>query len=242
MAQSGFTQHWGLGARKIMTEIGEPQDTTVSIFIVSDEGIPRQALAHLLQARPEYKVVGHSDMAGAEFAACELRPAVVLMHAGNLSARTLGMIKYLSARNIPVVVLLRQRNPWLAHACHRAGATGLVLLEAAPVDLFSAVNAAAVHKRSVDPLLAGALFDTGPGLNGAVTPDLSARESQVLRYLAYGYSNVEIARKLKVSTKSVETYRARLMEKLDFKGRTDIVRFALMTGILSPNDVDDVAS
>lgn len=221
---------------------GGGKTETVPVFIISDEGIPREALVHFVRARPEYRVVGQSSVSEAESSSWEPQPAVVLVHAGTVRAETLATIKSLSGHRIPVVVLLRQHNPWLVHACRRVGATGLVAVEAAPSDLFAAINAAAMHKSYVDPLLVDALFDTVPGLNDMSPPELSTRESQVLRYLAYGCSNVQIARKLNVSTKSIETYRARLMEKLNLKGRTDVVRFALLTGILSPNDVDDIAS
>lgn len=242
MLQGGWRRRWGIGACGIMTESGHVPAKTVSLFIISDEGIPREALVHFFNARPEFHVIGSANVAEAQSASWEPRPSVVLIHSGVVSAQTLALITSLSARRIPAVVLLRQRNPWLVRAFHRAGATGLVSVEAMPSDLICSVNAAATHKRSVGPLLAVALFDSVSRLTDISMPDLSARESQVLKYIAYGYSNVQVAKHLKVSTKSVETYRSRLMEKLDLKGRTDIVRFALLTGILNPDDVESLAS
>lgn len=228
--------------RGTIRTISEIQATPISIFVVSDEAIPRDALVHLLKACPEYRVIGNTTVEGALSADWELRPAVALVHAGNLTPQVLALVKVLSARNIPVVVILRQRNAWQVQAYRKAGAIGLVLVEATSMQMFNVIRAAVMRRPSVDPVLAGALLETVSGPLTLSAPELSVREAQVLRYLAYGYSNVQIACRLTVSTKSIETYRSRLMEKLELRDRADIVRFALLTGILAASNVDDLAS
>src|SRR6185437_8770568 len=125
-------------------------------------------------------------------------PAVVLIHAGTASARVLETIQWFKARNIAVVALIRNRNPWLVHAYHKAGAIGLVLIEGRTADLFDAVNAAAADKPFLDPLLSETVLEMSRGSRSMSSCELSARESQVLKYLAYGYSNAQIAVKLEV--------------------------------------------
>lgn len=220
-----------------------PEQHGVSLVVISDEGIPAQALVHLLKARPGYNVVGESTIAGAESMVWDPPPDVAVIHVGAAGLHILGLVQALRARSIPTVMLLRHRSPWLVHACHRAGAVGLVHLESRSVHLFGALQAAAMGKSFIDPSLSEAVLETAQGPNGTFARELSARESQVLKYLAYGYNNAQIARKLNVSTKSVETYRARIMEKLQLKDRTDLVRFALITGVLAANDLcEDMAS
>ena len=223
--------------------MGHDRSISTSIIVISDEGIPRQALVHLLQAQAQYKVLGESTVDAAKSLEWDGVPGVAVIHAGSAGAGVLGLIPCLKSAEIPVVVLFRHRNPWLVQAFLKAGASGLVLMEAKPAELFRAIDAAAARKPFLDPLLSQVVFEFVPEPTRDVTRELSRREAQVLKHLAYGFTNAQIARRLSVSVKSVEIYRARMMEKLQLKDRTDLVRFALVTGILDANAIDgDLAS
>lgn len=215
----------------------------ISLFVISDDGIPRQALIHLLNGQSDYKVVGESSIAAAKAAVGQVGPAVALINVGSAGARVLGLVEFLKTRNIPVVMLLRYSSAWLVRAYHAAGAIGFVLVQSNQSDLFRAIGSAAQRRPFVDPCLSDAVLELAPDPSREESRELSKREAQVLKYLAYGFNNAQVAQKLNVSTKSVETYRARLMGKLRLKSRTDLVRFALMTGILNGGHLDaDMAS
>jgi DNA-binding NarL/FixJ family response regulator len=117
-----------------------------------------------------------------------------------------------------------------------AGASGFLLKRAATEELIQAIRVVASNGAYVDPTLAGKVlsnFMRRPSAGS--TPDrndLSEREMEVLRLIAWGYSNKEIAGQLNISVKTVETYKTRLAEKLDLKSRTEIVRYALRQGWL----------
>lgn len=223
--------------------VGEQQRLSIALFLIGNDGIPRDALTHLLQSHPEYNVVGKSSVADAASLTWDPKPDVILVLGSGAGGGFIEFVQSLKARKIPVVVLVRNRYPWLVRACYTAGATGVVVVDARTVDLFGAIDAAAAHRRFLDPSLSETVLGTLSGQHTSVPRELSARESQVLKYLAYGYINAQIAKKLNVSTKSVETYRARVMEKLQLNDRIDLVRFAVMAGILAVNDLDeDIAS
>ena len=219
--------------------MGDGKLIRTTVFIVGDQDIPRQALVHLLKSRPEYTIAGEADVAGAESANWDATPDVVLVHAAVATTRILQLLQTLKERHIPTTVLLRHRYPWLVHSCYKAGATAVVLLHAKTSDFFQAIDTAAQHRRYLDPSLSEAMLDDASAHSATGARELSAREAQVLKYVAYGYKNSKIAEILNVSTKSVETYRARLMEKLNLRDRPDLVRFALSAGILDIEDIDE---
>ncbi|HEV7889480.1 MAG TPA: response regulator transcription factor, partial [Pyrinomonadaceae bacterium] len=117
-----------------------------------------------------------------------------------------------------------------------AGASGYVLKRAATDELVRAIRTVAAGGSYVEPTLAASLvssyFNQNTSDGRAAAGELSERESQVLRLIAWGYSNKEIAWKLNISAKTVDTYKLRLMEKLSLRSRTDIVRYALRQGML----------
>ena len=118
----------------------------------------------------------------------------------------------------------------------QAGAAGYLLKRAAAEELTLAIRTVAAGGVYLDPSLAGKVvggYIGKPAPDGeARRPDLSDREAEVLRLIAWGYSNKEIAAQLHISVKTVETYKTRLMEKLEFRSRVDLVRYALKQGWL----------
>ncbi len=117
-----------------------------------------------------------------------------------------------------------------------AGAAGFVLKRAATLELIQAIRVVATNGAYIDPTLAGEVLSTSmrkPRRQDASDRKvLSERETEVLRLVAWGYSNKEIAAQLRISVKTVETYKARLADKLELKSRTEIVRYAVHQGWL----------
>ena len=114
-----------------------------------------------------------------------------------------------------------------------AGALGYVLPRTAARELSSAIRAASHGRRYIDPNLSEELFELLAQQAESGTKVLSQREQQVIRMLAYGHTMKEIASRLNISRKSIETYLARGREKLGLQTRADIVRYALQTGMLN---------
>lgn len=134
-----------------------------------------------------------------------------------------------------VVVLTESDNAAVLRQFLAAGAAGCVPKRAAAADLVHAIRAAAGGRTCPDPPpvepTAPAEVAVGPGPEPAAPPaGLSERESEVVRLIALGHSNKEIAAQLKLSVKTVETYKTRSMEKLDMRSRVDIVRYAARRG------------
>ena len=138
---------------------------------------------------------------------------------------------------VKVVALTVHEDPsYLLQLC-KAGAVGYVLKRSAGDDLIHAIRTVAGGGVHFDATLAGKALKgrpgDAPGKEGMRRGDLSEREREVLILLAWGYSNKEIAGELDLSTKTVETYRVRINEKLGLRSRTEMVRYALRSGWLS---------
>jgi two-component system, NarL family, response regulator NreC len=127
-----------------------------------------------------------------------------------------------------VVVLTMQEDPEFARRALRAGAVGYVLKEAADDELVEAIRRAAVGETYLNPRLGAALAAAPPGPPG----DLTERELEVLRLIALGHTNSEIAEQLFLSVRTVETHRAHIQRKLGRTTRSELVRYALDIGLL----------
>ena len=129
---------------------------------------------------------------------------------------------------------MHEDKPYL-RSLLEAGASGYILKRSAAGELIRAIRAVAAGTTHLDPALSSTLVDSlvRKPLRGEVSgAALSAREEEVLRLIAQGYANKEIAAKLKLSIKTIETHKARSTEKLGLDGRADIIRFALANGWL----------
>jgi two-component system, NarL family, response regulator NreC len=127
-----------------------------------------------------------------------------------------------------VVVLTMQEDPEFARRALRAGAVGYVLKEAADDELVEAIRRAAIGETYLNPRLGAALAAAPPGPPG----DLTERELEVLRLIALGHTNAEIAEQLFLSVRTVETHRAHIQPKLGRTTRSELVRYALDIGLL----------
>ena len=205
-----------------------------TVLIAGDEAIPRLGLKHILDSEPSFTVIGESETEALINEARKLRPDVVVLHVASSRQRVPNLIRSLheALPRSGIVVLGRETHHTTVGLFFAGGALGYVLLRGTPKDLFSAVRAASRGRRFLDPKLSKEFTDLvlRQGANGPKL--LSQREHQVMLMLAQGHSVKEIASRLDLSRKSVETYQARVREKLNLHTRADMVRYALETGIL----------
>jgi DNA-binding NarL/FixJ family response regulator len=210
-----------------------PQESapgTIRVFLVDDHPIVRSGLRALVDAEPDMKVIGEAaDGLTALEAVAAAQPDVVVM---DLSLPKLGgaeATERLKAENpaIRVLALTAHEERGYVQLLLKAGASGYVLKRTAADDLVRAIRAIAGGGIYLDPAVAGHLVAPVAG-----SGQLSERESEVLRLIAEGHAMKEIASQLEISTRTLETYRARAMEKLALKTRADVVRYALQRGWL----------
>jgi len=219
----------------------------IRILIVDDHAILRSGLKMLLGAQPDMEVVSEAaDGDRAVQEALHTRPDVALMDLTMPGSGGLAAVKAI-VRDCPdtrVLVLSMHDDPAYLRSVLAAGASGYVLKRSVDIELLTALRS--VHRGGlfVDPSLAHVFVRDvlNKGSHGGETRALnvlSERESQVLRLIAEGRGSTEIASHLRVSVKTVETYRARIAEKLDLHTRHEIVRFALSTGVLTADTLSD---
>lgn len=214
--------------------------STLRIVLADDHVMLRDGLKSLVNAQPDMEVVGEADDGRAALAkAQELRPDVVVMDISMPELNGIQATEQLQGRSrgTKVLVLTAYDEVGYLRQLLQAGASGYVLKKAAAEDLVKAIRVVASGGVYLDPTLAGKVVGGYVGrkkLRGALQGvELSGREEEVLRLVAWGYTNKEVAGYLNISVKTVETHKTNLMEKLDLNGRSDIVRYALRRGWLS---------
>jgi two-component system response regulator NreC len=215
---------------------------TIRVLIADDHAILRSGLKMLINAQVDMEVVSEApDGDRAVQAARETRPHVALMDLTMPGSGGMGALEEI-ARCCPdtrVLVLSMHDDPAYLRSVLAAGASGYVLKRAVDTELLAAIRA--VHRGGVfvDPSLANVFVQDAldkaakPGRAPRSLNILSERERQVLGLVAQGYGSQEIANQIRVSVKTVETYRARIAEKLGLRTRNEIVRFAVQMGMLT---------
>jgi DNA-binding NarL/FixJ family response regulator len=210
------------------------------ILLADDHVTVRQGLKMLIESQGDMTVVSEaSDGTAAVEQARTLRPDVVVMDIsmpgmnGLVATRTLKSIQPDSV----IVILTRHGDDAYLQELLRAGADGYVLKQSAASELVQAIRATAARNQYLDSALtarvtAGFLAKRGRKAPGTGV-SLSDREAEVLRLIAAGYSNKEIAAQLELSVKTVEVHKANASRKLGLRGRIDIVKYALLQGWLS---------
>lgn len=214
----------------------------VRVLIVDDERLVRAGLRMVLAGEPDLEVVGEAvDGVEAVEAVRRLEPDVVLMDLGlprlDGVAATAALRRGSPVRPQVVVVTTFLADGRVLAAL-RAGAVGYVLKDAPEEQLIAAVRAAGSGAGVLDPRVVAQLVDGAAGpTGGAVDPriaSLTAREQEVLRLLAEGVSNDELARRLHIGAATVKTHVARVFEKLGLETRAQAVAAAYETGFVRP--------
>ncbi len=210
----------------------------IRILLADDHAVVREGLKALINSQPEIEVVGEaSDGPTAVSLTTELDPDVVIVDVsmpGLSGAQVTSQLRAIRPDRKVLVLTVHEDKGYLRQLLE-AGAVGYVLKRAAASELVQAIRAVASGGTYLDPTLAGGVVDnfirpTPEKESPAV--ELSDREAEVMRLIALGYSNKEIAAQLKLSVKTVETYKMRSMEKLQIRSRVDIVRYAAKRGWL----------
>jgi two-component system, NarL family, response regulator NreC len=208
----------------------------IRIVIVDDHAVVRSGLKLLLDAQEDLEVVGEAgDARTAVFEARARKPDVILMDVvmptGSGIEATPAVLK--EAPEAKVLILSMQDDPAYVREAFAAGASGYVLKEAADAELVAAVREVAAGQRYVHPALGARLVAAEADERARAEEDpLSEREHEILRLLALGHTNQEIASQLYLSVRTVETHRAHIMQKLRISTRAELVRYALERGVL----------
>lgn len=215
----------------------------IKILIAEDHETVREGLKMIVNAQKDLEVVGEAgDGREAVRLAQELKPDIVLMDVsmpelnGLIATAKLKRIQ----PDIKILTLTRHTDGAYLQELLQAGVSGYVLKQSAAADLIRAIRHVASGKNYLDPAIAGKVFDDYAGKNKKPRGEkfgakLTTRESDVLREIALGFSNVEIAEKMDVSVKTVEAHKANALQKLGFHRRNDIVRYAILQGWMREN-------
>ena len=211
------------------------------IMLVDDHATVRHGLKLMIDAEPDMAVIAEAgDGASAVQLAGESKPDVIVMDISMPGMNGLAAtqaIRKADARAV-IVTLTRHGDAAYLQELLRAGVSGYVLKRSAPTELLQAIRAAAAGGQYIDstlvPRITAGLMKGDRGGSKRPSGGLTDREADVLRLIASGYSNKEIAVRLTLSVKTVEAHKANAMRKLDLSGRIDIVKYAVLQGWLDP--------
>jgi DNA-binding NarL/FixJ family response regulator len=214
--------------------------TSIRILVTDDHAVLRAGLSSLLNAEPDMTVIGEAaDGSECLRVAQALQPDVILLDINMPGVNGLEALPLLreAAPQSRVLVLTMHDDITYLRQVLRAGGAGYVLKQAADKELLSAIRTVHsggtfLHPAHAQALLSDPAKAAQPEKNENALSLLSEREQETLKLIALGYSNKEIAEKLYLSVKTVETYKARIMEKLDLTTRAALVRFALQHKLL----------
>ncbi len=211
----------------------------IRILLADDHAVLRAGLRMLIDAQPDMETVGEAEDGPQTLERAQaLQPDVILLDISMPRLSGLTILHELRARapNARVLVLTMHADEEYLREALRLGAAGYVVKSAADQELLSAIRAVMRGEVYIHPSMTRVLLDDLIPVNKPAHADpwddLSEREQQVIRRVAMGYTNREIAEQLHLSVKTVETYRARAMEKLGLKTRAQLVQYAAHRGLL----------
>ncbi len=212
-------------------------------MIADDHTIVREGVRMILSSYPDIQVVGEAETGEqAVSMAAALRPEVVVMDISMPGMNGIEATRTIRRRNpdVSVLALTMHEDDHYVFQLLRAGASGYVLKRAAATDLIEAVRAASRGEAFLYPSVARTVVQDYLRRieSGEATRErfdgLTAREREVLALIAEGHTNQEIANRLYISIKTVQTHRAHIFEKLDLHDRTELVRYAIRKGLIEP--------
>ena len=211
----------------------------ISILIAEDHETVREGLKMIVNAQADMKVVAEARNGREAISlAREIQPRLVLMDISmpELSGLIATAKLHRVAPEIKVVILTRHTDEAYLQELLRAGISGYVLKQSSSAELLRAIREVAAGGKYLDPAITGKVFlgytDRGKQRGETRGMALTAREENILSQIALGFSNKEIADKLEITVKTVETHKINAMQKLGISHRNDIVRYAVLQGWL----------
>lgn len=210
----------------------------VTVVLADDHAVVRKGLRLLVDAEPGLRVVAEAGtVPDALRMARAHRPAVIVLDLNMPGGSSLEAIPTLleQAPATAIVVLTMQNEPSFARQALQAGALGFVLKEAADDELLGAIRLAAEGETYLNPRL-GARLAAQPPEPAGPPDELSDREVEVLKLIALGHTNAEIAGQLYLSVRTVESHRSHIQQKTRQSSRAELVRYALSNGLIELTD------
>ena len=211
----------------------------IRVLLAEDHQTIREGLRLIINGQPDMEVVGEADDGAVAVArAQELVPDIVIMDVSMPNLNGLQATARLKAccPEVKVLTLTRHSDGGYLQELLRAGVSGYVLKQSQSSELLAGIRAVAAGGKYLDPSVAGKAmreWERRPRATHEQAATLSPREEEVVRLIAWGFSNKEIAGRLELSVKTVETHKANAMQKLGMRSRIDVVRFAIIKGWLS---------
>lgn len=204
---------------------GANEKTSIRVLVADDHAMVRDGLRRIIESEPGLRVSGQAvDGNSTLDRLCDTPCDIVLLDLNMPAPNGPELIRQIREYqpDLPVLVLTMHNQPAVARAALKAGASGFIAKDNDPEVLLHALRQVAAGERYIEPRLAGAMEDGG--MVGHPS-SLTEREAEVLRRLAAGESNSDIARALALSEKTVSTHKTNLMAKLKLRSTADIVRF-----------------
>ena len=210
------------------------------ILLAEDHETIRDGLKLLVNSQPDMEVVGAADNGRVAVQLTQqLQPDIVVMDVSMPELNGLQATKQLKKKcpQVKVLPLTRHTDDGYLQQLLQAGASGYVLKQSKSVELLRAIRAVGLGQTYLDPAISEkAVTQIRSGKRAArglpSNPNLSDREEEVLRLIAWGHINKEVAARLNVSVKTIEVHKANAMRKMGMKSRVDIVRYAMLQGWL----------
>ncbi len=220
-------------------------NTKIRVCVADDHAILRSGLRMLLSAEADMEFLGEArDGKEAIALVAQKSPDVLVLDITMPNTGGVQALKTLVARHpqTRVVILTMHDDPAYVRSLLGAGAAGYVLKRSVDADLLSAIRAAHQKRMFVDPSLTASLINSEAVKPAKVRkPVLSKREEQVLCLVAGGLTSQQIANRMLISVKTVETYRSRVGRKLDLRDRSDFFRYAVEFGLISTTNPNPAA-
>ena len=208
--------------------------TKSRVFLIDDHAVLRQGLRLLIDSQPDMLVVGEAARgrgAAEAVASAGGADAVVLdISLPDVTGPQVAVELRGALPSTKIVALTRHGEKAYIQQMLQCGVNGYVLKQTAGDVLLSAIRTVLDGGTYLDPSVAGKLFETRAPLRGARSHELTAREREVLTLVAWGHTNKEIATRLAITVKTVETHKTNAMQKLEIGSRADLVRYALTQG------------